>query len=444
MGPTIVIYFNSSYYYNEQFYANNLNPVLKIHRNRIIPIIAAYIAVNIFWFGYVTPEENSFTINYERHVEYEGTDRIVESYGDELGDEFLLKEFSTEKVVNIEGNILEIKSDIIGSNPLTGEVVFHNENTYFIDRVTKTYVKNPGLYYAFPTHVEQKDYEFNHPFIAGATTFSFSETEMINGFETYVFTCSVTYDHSNAFPQFSSRTIFVDYLCKFWIEPKTGSLVKFQSNWDNYFVENGKRVYPAEVGGKHSSDYFNTVAIQLIDKKIERLTLYENILPIIIIVIAALSIVVEIVFTQFVTEKRRRDAEKFETIGLLTANLDHDIRNPLAIIQNSIELMQGNPNSEVLNREFKRIKRGIKRIFVQVDQVLNYVKKTPLVTKDTTVLTILKQSLDTITIPDNISIEIPKKDLYVKWDETKISAVFTNVILNAIEVSFVTNGVFLT
>lgn len=392
-----------------------------------------YIVANIFWFGYIIPEENSFTINYERYVEYVGTDKIVTSYGGELGEEFLLKEFSTEKVVNINGNILEIKSVIIGNNPLTGEVIFHDEDTYFIDRVTKTHAENPKSYYAFPTNVEQRDYEFYHPFIASPATFSFSETEMIDDLKTYVFICSVTSDHSNAFPQFPSRTILVDYLCKFWIEPKTGSVVKFQSSWDNYFVENGKRVYPVEVGGKHSSDYVNRVAIQLIDKKIERLMIYENILPVIIIVIAVSSIMVEIMFTQFVTKKSRRDAEKFETIGLLAANITHDIRNPLAIIQNAIELIQKNPDSEILNNESEKINRGVKRIAHQVNQVLNYLKKTPLVTKNTTALTVLKQSLDDISIPDNISIEIPKKDSDVKWDETKILAVFTNLILNAIE-----------
>jgi len=83
--------------------------------------------------------------------------------------------------------------------------------------------------------------------------------------------------------------------------------------------------------------------------------------------------------------------------------------------------------------DFQRINKSIKRISHQVDQVLNYIRKTPLVIEDTTVLTILTQSLDIITIPDNITIEIPKKNSEVKWDETKISVLFVNIILNAIQ-----------
>jgi len=71
---------------------------------------------------------------------------------------------------------------------------------------------------------------------------------------------------------------------------------------------------------------------------------------------------------------------------------------------------------------------------------LNYTKATPLVPNNTSVLTILKQSLDILTIPDNITIEIPEKDFEVKWDETQISVVFTNIILNAIQAIEKNNG----
>jgi len=86
---------------------------------------------------------------------------------------------------------------------------------------------------------------------------------------------------------------------------------------------------------------------------------------------------------------------------------------------------------EIVNKEIQRMNKSIKRIVHQIDQVLHYVKTPPLLTDHTTVLTILKQSLDIITIPNNIIIEIPEKDFEVKWDETQISVVFTNIILNA-------------
>jgi len=118
--------------------------------------------------------------------------------------------------------------------------------------------------------------------------------------------------------------------------------------------------------------------------------------------------------------------EKFEILGQLAANMAHDIKNPL-IIQRKTK------DDEITLKESQRTDHAIKRIVHQVDQVLNFIKTQPLLKEDTTILTILKQSLALLTIPDNISMEIPKKDFEVKWDETQISVVFTNIILNAIQ-----------
>ena len=127
------------------------------------------------------------------------------------------------------------------------------------------------------------------------------------------------------------------------------------------------------------------------------------------------------------------ETERLSVVGELSAILAHDIRNPLNVIKQSTELIQLKTNQEKTQRDFQRIDESIKRIVHQVDQVLSFVKVTPLVPNNTTVLTTLKQSLDLLTIPDNISIEIPEEDFEVEWDEAQISVVFTNVILNAIQ-----------
>jgi len=126
-------------------------------------------------------------------------------------------------------------------------------------------------------------------------------------------------------------------------------------------------------------------------------------------------------------------AERLSVIGELSAVLAHDIRNPLSVIKLALEIIKRKTNQKKTQSDFERIDKSIKRIVHQVDQVLNYVKATPLVPNDSTVLTTLKQSLNSLTIPDNISIVIPEEDFDVKWDDTQISVVFTNVILNAIQ-----------
>ena len=126
-------------------------------------------------------------------------------------------------------------------------------------------------------------------------------------------------------------------------------------------------------------------------------------------------------------------AERLSVVGELSAVLAHDIRNPLSVIKLALEIIKRKTNQEKTQSDFERIDESIKRIVHQVDRVLSYVKGIQLVPNDSTVLTTLKQSLNSLIIPDNISIEIPEEDFDVKWDDTQISVVFTNVILNAIQ-----------
>ncbi len=133
-------------------------------------------------------------------------------------------------------------------------------------------------------------------------------------------------------------------------------------------------------------------------------------------------------------ELEKRKNEKFETLGQLAANLAHDLNNPLSVIKQSLEVFQLRIKDRQTSKGFQRIDRAVERISHQVDQVLDCIMITPLQTKDTTILTILRQSLGNVVILDNISIEIPKKDFEVRWDETKISALFSNIILNAVQV----------
>jgi len=127
--------------------------------------------------------------------------------------------------------------------------------------------------------------------------------------------------------------------------------------------------------------------------------------------------------------------EKFEILGQIASNLAHDLKNPLASMQQSLEIIQmKTKDDEIAMKESQRASRVIKRIEHQVDEVLTYIKKPLLTTKDTTILTILHQSLEMLSIPDKISVEfLVENDFDVKWDEVKISDLFTNIILNAVQ-----------
>lgn len=131
--------------------------------------------------------------------------------------------------------------------------------------------------------------------------------------------------------------------------------------------------------------------------------------------------------------------ERFTSIGELASNIAHDIKNPLTVITNSIEIIQksfspkSETNTELLKKETSRIAVSIKRIDHQVDEVLNYVKNVPMKIDENSLLEILKNAKDTTTPPDHIQIELPTNDTRIECDETQIHVVFVNLFLNAIQ-----------
>jgi two-component system sensor histidine kinase HydH len=126
--------------------------------------------------------------------------------------------------------------------------------------------------------------------------------------------------------------------------------------------------------------------------------------------------------------------EKLSVIGHLASRLAHDIRNPLSIIMNAaILIKQKNPNldEKTLNFLDKQID-ATKRISAQLDDVLNFVRTTPLNLEYHSVLGIVKSAVDKISIPKTIEIVLPTNDFKIYCDENKIEVVLVNLITNSI------------
>jgi signal transduction histidine kinase len=125
--------------------------------------------------------------------------------------------------------------------------------------------------------------------------------------------------------------------------------------------------------------------------------------------------------------------ERINTIGMLSAQIAHDIKNPLHTIKNSIEIIRKkHPSEDIVTREINRIDRGTTRIAHQVEDVLNYINTTQIDFTQVSLLKILQSTMETLKIPDKIEVISPKKDLIVECDAEKIESVFNNILLNAI------------
>jgi signal transduction histidine kinase len=129
-------------------------------------------------------------------------------------------------------------------------------------------------------------------------------------------------------------------------------------------------------------------------------------------------------------------AERLSAIGEMSARLAHDMRNPLTIIKNSIELVKLKHAEQIpsdLYRLFISIENASSRLVFQLDDVLNFVRSSPLDSTSNFLSDILEESLSEIVIPDQITIQKPTKDVSLFCDAEKIKAVFTNLIVNAIQ-----------
>ncbi len=128
-------------------------------------------------------------------------------------------------------------------------------------------------------------------------------------------------------------------------------------------------------------------------------------------------------------------SEKLAIIGELAARMAHDLRNPLSTIKNTIELMESKPKLRIEEKlqYYGRLRRAMKRMSHQVDDVLDFVRTTDLKLQPFSVLDIINIVKDSVTIPSDVKITIDQENVRINCDYRKIEAVFTNLLLNAIQ-----------
>ena len=128
-------------------------------------------------------------------------------------------------------------------------------------------------------------------------------------------------------------------------------------------------------------------------------------------------------------------SEKLVIIGELASRMAHDLRNPLSTIKNTIELMESKPKLKIEEKlqYYGRLRRAMNRMSHQVDDVLDFVRTSELKLQPYSVLDIINIVKDSITIPNNVSINVEQENVRINCDYRKIEAVFTNLLLNAIQ-----------
>ncbi|MBT8173005.1 MAG: PAS domain S-box protein [Nitrosopumilus sp.] len=126
--------------------------------------------------------------------------------------------------------------------------------------------------------------------------------------------------------------------------------------------------------------------------------------------------------------------EKLVTIGELSARLAHDIRNPLSIIQVSLEnLKLMSKDTKIDQKHFDRVERAINRISHQIEDVLGYIRNEPMQIEKTNMSEIIADALDSINLPNSIYFDISKNDFEFYCDKKRLAVALTNLIINGIQ-----------
>jgi len=194
---------------------------------------------------------------------------------------------------------------------------------------------------------------------------------------------------------------------------------------------------PVTVNDKNEFMFAVVTPTQSINKEIDEIIFFAKIQTIFLLLS---TIIVLLVF--LIKRLQSFKKEKLTVIGQLSSNIAHDIRNPLGTIKNAGVIIdkENNNNNEIISRELKRINLSVRRISHQIEEVLNYVRTTPIILKSHSINQTLQEAIDTLDVPPNIVINTPKNDTIIKFDHEKMLIVFVNIILNAIQSIGETNG----
>jgi two-component system sensor histidine kinase HydH len=134
------------------------------------------------------------------------------------------------------------------------------------------------------------------------------------------------------------------------------------------------------------------------------------------------------------TEFQER-TQRLSAIGELSARVAHDLRNPLGIIKNAVELieMSSNDNAdEKTKKRIRMIKNATERMSRQINNVLDFVRVRPLQLEKNSLGEILDAAIKS-SVPDTIKIKKPQNDVEILCDSKQLEIVFSNILLNAVQ-----------
>ena len=418
------------------------------------------IVLTPIWVFFMVPYLEAIPSNYYRYEEQIGVDSLSPYYGAPLPTPFKHHDTQEIKVIDAQGDNLKITSRLQAINLDSGQKFLDETRIFDVNRISRVHTAIEKGYFLFPPNTQQHDYFLTFPIGFTHAIYQFEGTDVIQGLEVYVFTCkSDPYDITGAIPLFKDYKVESFYACKILVEPVTGRDVDYQLSWQSYYQQNGTFTLLAEQGDKETSpEYIAKFIEQAKNEKIVFQT-YNQYIPLTILIIGSAILITVRVFGNNKKQQSEIDktrlfqnvkeleqiakvttteivqSAKLITLGQLSANLSHDIRSGLQTLTTAVQLIEERNKDlpEEDKAELVRIKRIAERLRRQINDVMTFVRTTPLQLREISINEIIDSVLKRIDIPPNARVIKPENNIRVYCDQIKMESVILNIIVNAIE-----------
>lgn len=135
--------------------------------------------------------------------------------------------------------------------------------------------------------------------------------------------------------------------------------------------------------------------------------------------------------------KDQSSKEKMIMLGNLTGRIAHDIKNPLNVLNLSIDILSSHPELNISDKQvqdkFDMMEKNITRINDQINIVLDHIREKPIRHEKILLNDCISESLKQIIIPKNVKINIENSNLSAYGDLFQVGIACSNILNNAIQ-----------
>ena len=410
------------------------------------------------WTLIVIPELTKMPSTFHHYEEQKGIDSIAPYIGADLPDSFEHHDIQEINVVNAVGNNLKILSTLQAKNVKTGEIFLNDSRLFDVDSYSRSNTSVEKGYFWFPPNVQRQDYFLTFPLAFSHSIFSFKGSDIVQGLEAYVFSCQTNpFDITKAISKFKDMPAESFYTCNIWVEPVTGRHVNFELQWETYAIE-GQDSILIEKGNKMTDSKYVSLLVDEAKKEKTVFQIYQPVIPTALLISGGLILLFSrtsniskkvefdgVELTQNIEEleslMKKTTNEIFKSsklinIGQLALNLSRDIRSALAVIATTSIILQNRKMESLTEKDkadFDRIRRSVDKISSQLDDILDFIKISPLALSEYSMNEIIESALDRISLPKDVKINKPENDIKITCDRMKMESVIMNLISNSVD-----------